>query len=408
MDKTGAVRPTEISVFLSHSAKDCDLAFAFVELLKNGLVGLDPRGIRCTSLAGHQLPGGENTERALREQAKSATAFIAIVTQNGLASTFMMCEVGARWGADKKVLPFVVGLSRNALEKPMSNWNAYSVYEESDIYHFVEDVGELLNLKVRETSCYCQYARKLEKLCSSYSIAAEKVWSLENCKYLIVFPRQRVKGRKFPVFHAEDVMAVRLIEDYLHRYRAVTEYLPVTHPKLSEDAAYAAKKYREIEEWADHVIYVCANSIPKAEWNYLANSGFPYSFQRDTNKKPRFVYKPTRSRKDPPIQSPLDKKDQEPRDYALVAKFKRAKGHANAYIVTGLHGFGTWGAASFLQNVENIQKLASEVGEKSFYALLEVQFDPEKFEITKCELQTPPRIFTGLPVRSRFPRNFPK
>jgi hypothetical protein len=92
-----AVKAT-VSVFLSHSSKDVPIAFALIELLRNG-IGLRAQEIRCSSVDGYRLPGGANTEVQLRQEVNTAKAFIGLITQNSLASPYVMFELGARWGA---------------------------------------------------------------------------------------------------------------------------------------------------------------------------------------------------------------------------------------------------------------------------------------------------------------------
>ncbi len=59
--------PVAVTIFVSHSSKDEALAKALVALLKSALA-LPANQIRCSSVDGHRLPVGVNTESTLREE----------------------------------------------------------------------------------------------------------------------------------------------------------------------------------------------------------------------------------------------------------------------------------------------------------------------------------------------------
>ena len=58
---------SEVKLFVSHSAKDAEIAEALIELIRNAL-GLPENSIRCTSVDRYRLPGGVKTEEQLREE----------------------------------------------------------------------------------------------------------------------------------------------------------------------------------------------------------------------------------------------------------------------------------------------------------------------------------------------------
>ena len=86
-----------IKLFISHSSADLALAAKLVDLIRAAL--LLPGGqVRCTSLEGYRLPGGAATELQLREEIRSADAFVGIVSAESIQSLFVLFELGARWG----------------------------------------------------------------------------------------------------------------------------------------------------------------------------------------------------------------------------------------------------------------------------------------------------------------------
>ena len=88
-----------LSIFISHSSKDADLALALIDLLKAGLAFTADQ-IRCSSVDGYRLPVGVNSEGKLREEVNAAKVVVGLVTRSSLSSYYVMFELGARWGAD--------------------------------------------------------------------------------------------------------------------------------------------------------------------------------------------------------------------------------------------------------------------------------------------------------------------
>ncbi len=77
-----------LEIFISHSSKDILLAEALTDLLKTAL-GLVSTQIRCSSVDGHRLPVGVNTESKLREEVNEAKVVVGLVTPSSLASSFV-------------------------------------------------------------------------------------------------------------------------------------------------------------------------------------------------------------------------------------------------------------------------------------------------------------------------------
>jgi hypothetical protein len=119
-----------LSVFISHSSKDADLALALIELLKAGL-GLMADQIRCSSVDGYRLPVGVNTEDKLREEVNAAKVVIGLITPSSLTSYYVMFELGARWGANLFLAPLLAGVKASELRGPLSLLNALSANSDA-------------------------------------------------------------------------------------------------------------------------------------------------------------------------------------------------------------------------------------------------------------------------------------
>ena len=143
-------------VFISHSSRDVDLAEAVVNLLRNAL-NLQADDIRCTSVDGHRLPGGVSTDEQLRLEVHDAELVVGLITPSSLRSAYVAFELGARWGAGKRMLPLLArGTSPDDLEGPLSAINALDCSRDPQVYQFLEDASEVLKCDLGRTSSFIQ------------------------------------------------------------------------------------------------------------------------------------------------------------------------------------------------------------------------------------------------------------
>lgn len=152
-----------ILVLISHSAKDKALAEALIELLRSGL-GLRADQIRCSSVDGYRLPAGVNTDDQLRAEIKSAAVLIGLLTPNSLSSTYVLFELGARWGAGLFMIPLLAGINAEAMRGPQQALNALSCETEEQLIQRVEDVARELNLKVQSATSFLKQAKVLKSI----------------------------------------------------------------------------------------------------------------------------------------------------------------------------------------------------------------------------------------------------
>jgi len=93
-------------VFISHSSKDEVFVQELVEILET--IGLPPEAIFCTSLAGYGIDLGENFLDGIREELKSDTLVLFVLSHNFYASPISLCEMGAVWVQTKAHIPILV------------------------------------------------------------------------------------------------------------------------------------------------------------------------------------------------------------------------------------------------------------------------------------------------------------
>jgi len=143
-----------LSLFLSHSSKDVEVASALIELLILGL-SLKSEEIRCTSVPGFLLPSGVVTDEVLKQEVKESKAFIGLITPSSIESAYVLFELGARWGAG---LPFSPLLSSGAdasfLRGPLNGIMALNATSEDQMRQLLGELANQLEIKVNEAGAY--------------------------------------------------------------------------------------------------------------------------------------------------------------------------------------------------------------------------------------------------------------
>ncbi len=170
-DSKGTESPTSspILVFISHSSRDAELALALIEFLKAGL-GLRSNQIRCSSVDGYRLPVGVNTEGRLREEVNHASVVVGLITPSSLASSFVMFELGARWGASQFLAPLLAGVKSSELTGPLSLLNALESSNESQLHQMLEDVSKRLGMQMQSAASYYRYIADVKRLSEGMSV----------------------------------------------------------------------------------------------------------------------------------------------------------------------------------------------------------------------------------------------
>ncbi len=155
MKSTKEASATEPSllVFISHSSKDRALAEALTDLLKSAL-GLFSTQIRCSSVDG---------QSKLREEVNAAKVVVGLVTPSSLTSSYVMFELGARWGADLFLAPLLAGVRANELSGPLGLLNALSAGDDAQLHQLLGDIAEQLGLPLQKTESYIRHVANVMK-----------------------------------------------------------------------------------------------------------------------------------------------------------------------------------------------------------------------------------------------------
>lgn len=138
----------DYKIFVSHSSKDRTVAEAIVELLRRAL-GLRANHIRCTSVDGYALPPGADSDNTLRNDIELCQAFVAILTQSSLASSYVLFEIGARWGSNKPIVPILcAGCPISAIRAPLSGTHAVKCEVRGQVVAMVRTLANSLRLQL--------------------------------------------------------------------------------------------------------------------------------------------------------------------------------------------------------------------------------------------------------------------
>src|SRR5436853_6549092 len=109
-----------IKIFLSHSSHDAEMAELLIDLLGAAL-NLNSDEISCTSVDGYGLSIGASVDEQLKQEIFESITFIGLLSHSSLQSTYVVFELGARWGAKKHLLPLLLSdITISDLKPPLS------------------------------------------------------------------------------------------------------------------------------------------------------------------------------------------------------------------------------------------------------------------------------------------------
>ena len=150
-----------VDVFISHSSKDSKIVGALTHLLRDSL-NIPADNIRCTSVEGYGLSAGARTDEQLRGEVVSSRSFIALITDTSSKSSYVLLEIGARWGTGRNLIPLLAaGASPDILGDPLKGYHSLSADKKADIYVLVDDLACILD---REPNSVATYERLVTRL----------------------------------------------------------------------------------------------------------------------------------------------------------------------------------------------------------------------------------------------------
>jgi hypothetical protein len=150
-----------LKIFISHSSADRELATLLVDLLRSSL-NLSAEAIRCTSVEGHRLAGGAETDRALRKDIHDCQAFIGLISATSIESAYVLFELGARWGAERHLLPLLAPTADAAiLRGPLSGINALRCSNAADLQQMIHEIAGVLKISAEKPAAYQRHVEQI-------------------------------------------------------------------------------------------------------------------------------------------------------------------------------------------------------------------------------------------------------
>lgn len=147
-------------LFISHSSVDKDLAEALVDLIVEALQ-LSRSDILCTSVDGTRLKGGDDTDDVLRQQISQVPAFLSILTKKSTASTYVLFELGARWGCNKHHIPLLAkSAGPEVLKNPLKK-NALKLNVEAEVLQLLHDLALVLECELQPANGHIKKVHKV-------------------------------------------------------------------------------------------------------------------------------------------------------------------------------------------------------------------------------------------------------
>ena len=163
-----------MKVFISHSSRDVVVVEFLIDLLRKAL-NLKSEEIRCTSVDGYRMPGGASVDETLRVEVHDAELLIGIVTPASLKSAYVMFELGARWGAGKRMIPLLAsGATPNHLGGPLAGLNALDASQIGQLYQLLEETAQHLSVDLEKASSYAANVEELAKSAVTQSSPLEQ------------------------------------------------------------------------------------------------------------------------------------------------------------------------------------------------------------------------------------------
>ncbi len=227
-----------IDIFISHSSKDIKLAKAVADLLRIAL-NVSAERIRCTSVDGYRLPGGVDTNDRLRLELRESKSLIALVTDSSIASTYVLFELGARWGAELALVPLLpTAADKRLLRGPLGALNALTCDSRSQIHQLIDDVASHIEVKPGKPASYQEYVDTV--LACAAAKEHDETKSLVSPSVGVDFERMSqhvlnyftAKGftrnvgfeslRKYVNSNYSDEFLFQMIDEFPNRFRRVT------------------------------------------------------------------------------------------------------------------------------------------------------------------------------------------
>ena len=250
-----------IDIFISHSSSDIEKVEILIGILRSAL-NLGQKQIRCTSVPGYKLTGGTSTDETLRQEIVDCKVFIGVLTENSIISTYVLFELGARWGLKKPMKPIVCEPSlSNVVKGPLTGLHCLNGLITTDVIQLVEECAGILEIQPSTSDVYLAEAEKFTAL-SKKKLSPEKLMSNEVAEVSTI----KVPDSDEDVTKA--IVEAFIKEDEAEAQKAIQNKVKVDYPN-----DYSTQEYVFNEQMA---AFSKLQNSPK-EWLSLPEFGNIYS-----------------------------------------------------------------------------------------------------------------------------------
>lgn len=152
----------KINIFISHSSEDRIIAKGLADLLKYS-IDKENLKIRCSSVNGYMLPVGTSIGEQLRKEIFVADIFLGLITRHSIVSTYVLFELGARWGVKRAIMPVVTHeKDYGFIKAPLSDYNVLNIGQTNHINQLLFDISNKLECRIHPAHTTDEFTQKLK------------------------------------------------------------------------------------------------------------------------------------------------------------------------------------------------------------------------------------------------------
>jgi hypothetical protein len=202
-----------IDVFISHSSDDQKLAAAIVDLFVFAM-HLPAESIRCTSVEGSGLAGGDRFDERLRKEIAGARVFVALITPALLRSHYSLFELGARWGGGGSWKPVIArGIEPERVPAPLSQLHVLDLRRRADAEQFLDEVATTLERTVAKKAAYTRHMEEMIAAATEVPPGYGRTGLSSKERLILRALFDEPEGRKLQRYRNDHDYAPKLIKD---------------------------------------------------------------------------------------------------------------------------------------------------------------------------------------------------
>lgn len=152
-----------IKLFISHSAKDTELAKKVTKLFQYS-TKLKDEEIRCTSVPPYNLDAGANTDETLQRELRESELVIGLLSRDSSDSYYVMAELGARWGINKNfMLIRSSNFSFSHFSGPLANLSISTIDTKVVLHKLCKQSAKVFGKKCYKTKALDRHFKQVIK-----------------------------------------------------------------------------------------------------------------------------------------------------------------------------------------------------------------------------------------------------